>query len=161
MTSYLNWWLNSKLTNLSYTYGEITVAHSSLGLFADCRICSIKPERHPMYQKLHTFIFHDPAALHKKYCCKYCGSYYRGNQNLVQHILKEHEGNGVLQCDHCKKYFFTKKNFELHINFGCCANPKRAKLECHMCERKFTNEQKLREHVIGTHVMITEGIFVL
>ena len=110
-----------------------------------------------MYHGLHTFICHDPTAFHRKLCCKICGQYYRGSQSLVHHILKEHSGKDLLKCSHCLKYFMEKSSYDLHLNFGCSANPSNSKMDCNLCERKFEDPKKLREHVIRTHIRTTEG----
>ena len=123
----------------------------------DCMVCNVQPQQHPLYQKLHDFIFHDPAALKRKLCCKFCGFYYRGNQNLMAHIINEHEGKETSQCDHCQKYFFQQNYLELHQSYCCTHNPNRSKLECELCGIRFANPQKLRGHVIEIHIKANQG----
>ena len=96
----------------------------------ECLVCNVQPQQHPLYQKLHDFIFHDPAALKRKLCCKFCGFYFRGNQKLLTHIVNEHEGQEISQCYYCQKYFFQQNFLELHQNYGCSSNPNRSKFEC-------------------------------
>ena len=125
----------------------------------ECLVCNVQPQQHPLYQKLHDFIFHDPAALKRKLCCKFCGFYFRGNQKLLTHIVNEHEGQEISQCDYCQKYFFQQNFLELHQNYGCSSNPNRSKFECLLCGIRFANSQKLRGHVIQTHIEIAKGIY--
>ena len=119
---------------------------------SECLVCNVQPQQHPLYQKLHDFIFHDPVALQRKLCCKFCGFYFRGNQKLLTHIINEHDGQEISQCDYCRKYFFQQNFLELHQNYGCSSNPNRSKLECELCGIRFANSQKLRGHVIQTHI---------
>ncbi|KAL1129269.1 hypothetical protein AAG570_013798 [Ranatra chinensis] len=122
-----------------------------------CGGCNLKFE-HSLYYRLHCSVFHE-ASLSltvRKYHCKVCGAQVLGKQNIMKHAALYHNGKGAYQCQFCSKYFLRLNYLEMHRNYGCSANPHRARPLCDYCGRKFCQPQKLKVHIKRMHSDISE-----
>ncbi|EFA01111.1 hypothetical protein TcasGA2_TC010323 [Tribolium castaneum] len=113
---------------------------------------------HPLYYRTHCSVFHDIrfSLTIRKYHCKVCGAAVLGKENIMKHAAELHNGQGAYQCQFCKKFFLRLNYLEMHRNYGCSANPHRARPLCDFCGRKFCQPQKLKVHIKRMHSDFSE-----
>ncbi|XP_046574735.1 zinc finger protein 567-like [Haliotis rubra] len=76
----------------------------------------------------------------KSYSCKVCEKYFSQEAKLNMH-LKLHNQNGELQCATCNKKLKSVGRFKSH---ECKSS---VYFECGICEKVFTERDKLKDHV--------------
>merc|ERR1712228_118364 len=55
-----------------------------------------------------------PEIVRKEIQCKFCDKKYTGQQNLKEHILRDHEKCTPFQCDQCTRSFGTRIKMKSH-----------------------------------------------
>jgi len=83
----------------------------------------------------------------KSFLCSTCGSAFKANSALIDHRKRVHLQIKPHQCEHCKKDFFSKKDYAEHVRTHTGEKP----FQCTLCGRCFGRQNHLKRHVEGVH----------
>lgn len=82
----------------------------------------------------------------KEHQCDICQKYYA---SLERHKSKEHGIAVNKKTKFCEKCGLYKAHFKAH--YSRCGEPVAELADCHLCEKKFGDERRLKIHIFQTH----------
>ena len=122
----------------------ITV-HDDSGAMHICNVCGRE------YKSILTFKAHlkthDANYVEKKFTCETCGSVFKSERPLRDHIASIHFGQKNFPCDECGKLFNRKTNLEAHKKIHSGVKP----FQCIYCNSSYGEKRNLMNHIGKTH----------
>ncbi|XP_041866455.1 zinc finger and SCAN domain-containing protein 32-like isoform X1 [Melanotaenia boesemani] len=87
------------------------------------------------------FLHHEHA--HGKKSCRFCGSTFTRDCDLIRHMDESHMGEKAFKCSECDKEFARRDSLALHLRVHTGEKPHR----CPFCGKFFTQSSNLRVHM--------------
>jgi len=114
--------------------------------FFDCLKCG-KIFKLECYLKDHVNEKHAAGQIWKWYRCKMCVEYFLCGKFLRIHHLEKHADSMKFKCDSCEERFWSADGLQVHrFNAHGIGGA-----ECRNCEKTFSTEKKLSEHLKWNH----------
>eukprot|EP00102_Acyrthosiphon_pisum_P025623 XP_016662833.1 PREDICTED: zinc finger protein 2-like isoform X2 [Acyrthosiphon pisum] len=90
------------------------------------------------------------------FCPNNCGRSYKYKSSVVRHHefeceLQDKMDPSFVCPNHCGRSYKYKRSINRHLKFECGIQPK---FKCLICNKKFTDKQSMKRHVILIHKYI-------
>ena len=112
--------------------------------YRDVHNCSLKKQRDK----------NNEEKYRGKYSCRQCTRVFSAADYLKDHIKSVHENCLDYECEKCKKKFVSKIRLTSHI-----IQTHSSKVNCGICDKKISNPQQLKRHMVFSHNETEGAIF--